>query len=423
MAIPRQIIRTKFISPLVILKRQKELETKAKQIVAGFFDIRDFNQLIFMDSSRNSFYWVLSQLKRFVRKKKIILAGYNFSLMREIAIKAGFEPLYADASLDDFNISLKSVKKLIDKDVGVAILPHIFGISLKKEIFDELKKQDIFIIEDCAHTYPLSLNIKKQSIFKKANRSQVKFQSYAPGTLGDLSIYSFNFSKQISATYGGLIVLNELNDPKFKGFRDLFFGLNRSLKPKGFLEEIKAYLKSIISSLLFSRTIFSMLIFPMIVGASKRGKEEDIIDKLSNDPKDFKPAPVKRMGKLGLMHLILSIKGFFKRANRLIYIQNEYDQTIKKSEQEASPESIYDAEERKRIQFLYPIVTNDLKSAKRTLLKKGIDVKKNYCVDISNGLCKNAKFLEEHVLYIPFHEKISKREIILIKSEAKGIFM
>ncbi len=475
MAIPRQIIRTRAISPRILFEDEKSLEIKVKKILSVYFGVSQLEQIQLIDSSRNSFYWVLSQLKGFVKKKKIILAGYNFSLMRDIVIKAGFEPVYADVSLKDFNISLDAIKKVIGKDVGIAIIPHLFGIVLREEIFEELKKHDIFIIEDCAHTYPL-LCSKAKSISREdindLNDSIDSIKPYNTGTKGDIAIYSFNFSKQVSATYGGLIVLNNLNNPKFKVFRKIFFELENTLGSKEFLKELKIYFKSVISSLVFCKPVFNMIVFPIILFENKKGKKEDFIDRLSKDPITFTPQPIKRMGKLGLMHLLSSFKGFFNRYEKIIKLQNIYDcfinldsqnqelTFIEKSNRCCSyrEENIrvdnkeehrnkednnreYISEEENNIeyrcseesnknetiksnicrnkiaQFLYPIVVRDLKKAKKQLLKKGIDVKKDYCVDISNGVCKNARFLQSHVLYIPFHEKISKKEANLIKSE------
>ena len=164
-----------------------------------------------------------------------------------------------------------------------------------------------------------------------------------------------------------------------------------------------------------------MIVFPMIINANKKENEEDIIDRLSKDPKGFIPSPIKRMGKLGITHLMLSIKDFLKRFDKMFYIQKEYNLISKSREHGEFSKGGNIKENFGRVQFLYPVIVKDLKLAKGALLKKGIDVKKEYCVDISNGFCENAKFLEEHVLCIPFHEGINRKEINIVKSKLKTL--
>ena len=87
-----------------------------------------------------------------------------------------------------YNISARTVKDLITDKTKVIIVPHMFGIPAD---VNEIKKFNIPIIEDCAHSLGAEYNERKV------------------GSLGDLSIFSFYSTKIISTGHGGMVLTSQ----------------------------------------------------------------------------------------------------------------------------------------------------------------------------------------------------------------------
>ena len=85
------------------------------------------------------------------------------------------------------------VERLTERHLAV-IVPHFFGIPADfRPLIDAARQKGVYIIEDCAHTLGATID------------------GHVAGTLGDATIFSFNYDKPISLAGGGALLLNNPN--------------------------------------------------------------------------------------------------------------------------------------------------------------------------------------------------------------------
>lgn len=115
------------------------------------------------------------------KDKNVAFPTYTCSALRNATTFASANSLLVDSQISSPNIDLE----LIDKNVDIAIVPHMFGIP---QIINRINKP-IKIIEDCA-----------QSLGAKVKSSNVGLQ-------GDIGVFSFYATKLItSGGQSGMIV-------------------------------------------------------------------------------------------------------------------------------------------------------------------------------------------------------------------------
>jgi dTDP-4-amino-4,6-dideoxygalactose transaminase len=120
-----------------------------------------------------------------------MVPAFNCGVVRDAIIAAGFElQLYDFSAVPGFF----DWEKIIDEmshSVGVLVVTHYYGVPVDfQPIIEHCRNRGIAIIEDCAHTLGGTINDR------------------VAGTLGDASIFSFNYDKPISLGWGGLVVIN-----------------------------------------------------------------------------------------------------------------------------------------------------------------------------------------------------------------------
>ncbi|MEA9598564.1 DegT/DnrJ/EryC1/StrS family aminotransferase [Polynucleobacter sp. AP-Sanab-80-C2] len=107
---------------------------------------------------------------------------------------AGFEPLFCDSNLFDFNIDIDELNTLLQKtpDIVAIVAPHLYGQPCQIEVIKKMAIQhDILLIEDLAQAYGASLN------------------DVPLGYYGDFSVVSFGHSKIIDIGIGGALLTND----------------------------------------------------------------------------------------------------------------------------------------------------------------------------------------------------------------------
>jgi perosamine synthetase len=128
---------------------------------------------------------------------EVIVPTFTFAATANAVLYCGAKPVLADVDLETFNISIKSIKKLISKKTKAIIPVHYGGQSADMdEICDIAKKHNLKIIEDCAHALGST------------------FQNKKCGTLGDVGCFSFYPTKIITTGEGGMVCTNSNNISK-----------------------------------------------------------------------------------------------------------------------------------------------------------------------------------------------------------------
>ena len=135
--------------------------------------------------------WLLSNLRS--KKKQVLVPAFTCSVVEKAITESGLTCHPYDFSE---KIGLYNWKTILEasSDVAAIIVTHLFGSPID---FDDLlhlcKASNIAIIEDCAHCLGGTLN------------------GLVAGSLGDASIFSFNYDKPISLGWGGIACINNAN--------------------------------------------------------------------------------------------------------------------------------------------------------------------------------------------------------------------
>lgn len=123
---------------------------------------------------------------------EVIIQAFTCIAVPEPIVWVGATPVYADIKEGSYSIDPEDVKKKITSKTKAIIVQHTFGIPGPiEEIMAIAKEKGIFVIEDCAHALPASLN----------GRSL--------GTFGDAAIMSFGRDKCISSIFGGAVITKD----------------------------------------------------------------------------------------------------------------------------------------------------------------------------------------------------------------------
>ena len=123
--------------------------------------------------------------------KKVLVPTNTFMATPLSVMKSGAEVVFGDCNREDLCLSFDSVVKAAkEHQIAAVWLVHIGGHLAfdTKRIADFCKRNNIILLEDCAHSHGAS------------------WSGQRPGTFGDAGIYSFYATKSISTGEGGILV-------------------------------------------------------------------------------------------------------------------------------------------------------------------------------------------------------------------------
>lgn len=125
------------------------------------------------------------------RGDEVIIPDMTFVATASSVILAGATPVLADINYDDLNISPKSIERSLTSKTKAILPVHFAGKACNmNEIRRIARKNQLFIIEDCAHALG------------------TKFDGRHVGTFGDAGCFSFYPTKNITTIEGGMITTN-----------------------------------------------------------------------------------------------------------------------------------------------------------------------------------------------------------------------
>ena len=130
---------------------------------------------------------------------KVATSSYICRTVIDAIKMIGAVPFLCDINLYDYSIDYKFLEKNFHSKIKCIILPHMFGIPAD---INRFKNLGIPIVEDCA-----------QSLGSKYNKKKC-------GSFGDISVFSFQATKMITAGEGGMLLTNsdDINE-KIKYFK------------------------------------------------------------------------------------------------------------------------------------------------------------------------------------------------------------
>ncbi len=149
------------------------------------------NHAIAVNSGTASLHVALQALK-LLPGDEVITAPYTFSASATAALFLGGIPVFVDINTETFNIEPEKIEKAITRKTKGIIPVHLFGLPADMDPIKEVaEKHDLFILEDAAQAH------------------KARYKSHMVGTFGDVAIYSFYATKNMTTGEGGMIVTDD----------------------------------------------------------------------------------------------------------------------------------------------------------------------------------------------------------------------
>ena len=122
------------------------------------------------------------------KNDEVIIPDMTFVATASSVILSGATPVLADVDSDDLNISPESIEENLTSRTKAIIPVHFAGKSCNMNSIKRIaKKNNLFLIEDCAHALG------------------TRYYGKHVGVIGDLGCFSFYPTKNITTVEGGMI--------------------------------------------------------------------------------------------------------------------------------------------------------------------------------------------------------------------------
>jgi len=123
---------------------------------------------------------------------EVIVPAYTFVASATAVTQINAIPVFADIDPDTANIDLASAEKLVGPRTRAIMLVHFAGLPVDMDAAKAFaKKHNLRIIEDACHSWGS------------------QWKGKGTGALGDIGSFSFQFSKNITAAEGGIILTDD----------------------------------------------------------------------------------------------------------------------------------------------------------------------------------------------------------------------
>ncbi len=121
---------------------------------------------------------------------EVIISGLTFIAEANVVKMVGAKPVLADvSSLDDWNISAKTIEEKITPNTKAIMIVHFGGVPCEMdEIINLCNVRNIPLIEDVAHA------------------PGAEYKGTKCGAFGDISCFSFFSNKNLSVGEGGMVI-------------------------------------------------------------------------------------------------------------------------------------------------------------------------------------------------------------------------
>ncbi len=298
---------------------------------------------------------------------EIIMPSYTLADLAKIVKSLEFKPVFIDIKNDTMNMDENLIEKKLTSSTRVILATHLWGLPCNVEkILKIAKKNNLIVIEDCAHSLGSEFKGKKV------------------GSFGEASFFSFERTKPINCLGGGMIVTN--NNKIAKKIEDKIKLLNYSSK-KLFFGALINYIESSLTN----KNIF------WVTSKFLRSKILDLFKKFYR--RFYKPSEGTELkfsnlqAKIGLEQL----KKIDETNKKRIEIAKEYSKLLYSNRRIQLPRDQYG----KHIYYTYIVKTKRAKYLYDSLYKSGIDT--GYSKDIMENC--GWKITKEH---FPNTEKILK---------------
>jgi len=122
---------------------------------------------------------------------EVITTPYTFAATGEVIIQVGARPVFVDVERDGLNIDPTAIRNAITPNTKAIIPVHLAGLPCRmEEIVEIARENNLIIIEDAAHALAAEYNGQKI------------------GNIGDITVFSFYATKNITTGEGGMVTTN-----------------------------------------------------------------------------------------------------------------------------------------------------------------------------------------------------------------------
>ncbi len=390
------------IDKLFLLNPKKSSKEEINEFENKFKEYINCKDAIAVSSARTGFYLVLKALD--IKKgDEVILAAYNFSIIPNILLCMGINPVFVDIDENTHTIDTRLIQKNITKKTKAIISTHIEGNPCNMdEIMGISKKNNLKVIEDCAHA--LGAEYKNKKI----------------GSFGYAAVFSFGVGKQINTLGGGMITLR--NSKYSKRIRETLADFKEKNKSKILKSLIKYKTLRVVSS----NIVFSVITWPFLCLSSFLNF--DLSKFFFEDKKTFVTLPKSMFYKyseiqanLGLYQLENLEQEIEARNKKADLLEKELSKNIVRQKSFSQSKSAF---------LHYTIITKKRKELIKKLLFRGIDTQATWMKSCSKlpffekykKYCPVSDKIEKEALYLPFYPSLKEKEINYITETLNSIF-
>jgi len=134
-------------------------------------------------------------LKPITKHSEVITVAAGFPTTVLPIIQNNLTPVFVDVDINNINITLKSLKKALNKKTKAVMVAHTLGNPFRADLISDFcKENNLYLIEDTCDAF--GAQIKNEDTFKSA------------GTYGDFATLSFYPAHHITSGEGGSVLTN-----------------------------------------------------------------------------------------------------------------------------------------------------------------------------------------------------------------------
>jgi len=123
---------------------------------------------------------------------EVIVPSFTFAASANSIALCGANPIFIDIDPKTFNLDYKLLESLITPKTKAIMAVHLYGLCADmKHILEVAKKHDLFVIEDAAQAHLSAIN------------------GQTAGTFGDVAVFSFYPTKNMTSGEGGMVVYKD----------------------------------------------------------------------------------------------------------------------------------------------------------------------------------------------------------------------
>ena len=164
---------------------------KVKEFEKKWSDWLGVKHSVFVNSGAMGNYLMVALIKETKGLGEVIVPAIGWISDVSSVVNLGMKPVFVDINIDNFAMTLESIKGAVTKKTKGIVLCHILGFNaITDEIVDFAKQNDLFLIEDCCESHGATYKGKKVGVF------------------GDASNFSFYFGHHITSIEGGMVCTN-----------------------------------------------------------------------------------------------------------------------------------------------------------------------------------------------------------------------